>query len=400
MGRFTRLGLIGVVSVALWSGGGALSGVTLASASTSAPAGNVQRFFDGINNAVPADIGSIATQYQMFVLSAWDWPDIATIKAANPSAKVLVYKDLLVTESGQCTNGVDDSDLSGGVGYCAAQPDWFLTDASGQRMQFSDYPGDWEMDVGSPGYQQAWLKNVEGVVQAHGWDGVYMDDANTRCNDHGPCSAQYPTDAALQAAMFSMLSAVSPPLQAQGTLTIANIAGAFAVPGLWANWLSVLSGASQEWFVNWSDTYGTGYVWDWPGTSWKSMVDELTTASRMGKIVLANGGGVPGDWHAVLYDTASFLLGTDGRSYFSYERDTGTYPEYGWKLGAPSGPYSAIAGLTSVYQRQFAGGMVMVNASQDTPATIALPSTYLTTWGQPVTSVYLSGQEATILRSP
>lgn len=396
MGRFARLGLIGVVSVALWSGGGALSGTTLASASTSAPAGNVQRFFDGINNAVPADIGSIATQYQMFVLPAADWPDIATIKAANPSAKVLVDKDLM--ESPQCINGVDDSYLSGGVGYCVAQPDWFLTDASGHRMQFSDYPGDWEMDVGSPGYQQAWLDNVKSVVQSHGWDGVYMDDANTRCSTHGPCSAQYPTDAALQAAIFSMLSAVSPPLRAQGALTIANIAGAFAVPGLWANWLSVLSGASQQWFVNWSDTYGTDYVWDWQVAGWKSMVDELTTAAQMGKIVLAESGGVPGDWQAMLYDTASFLLGSDGQSYFTQQRDTVAYQEYGWDLGAASGPYSAIAGLTSVYHRQFAGGMVIVNASQDTPATIALPSTYLTTWGQPVTSVYLAGQRATILR--
>ena len=51
------------------------------------------------------------------------------------------------------------------VGYCwagANHPDWFSTDPSGARIQFCDYGGLWQMDVGSAAYH-ALLKAAANV---------------------------------------------------------------------------------------------------------------------------------------------------------------------------------------------------------------------------------------------
>ena len=127
------------------------------------------------------------SRYGYVILNSWDAPLLPALKAANPGLKALVYKNLSFTVSDSCSNGVDQARLSTGVGYCDADssdPDWFLTDSSGGRLNSYYFPHAWTMDVGSPAYQSKWLSNVLADVRAGGWDGVFMDDTNTDMSWH------------------------------------------------------------------------------------------------------------------------------------------------------------------------------------------------------------------------
>ena len=59
-------------------------------------------------------------------------------------------------------NWAGTTKLPGGVGMAEAEanPDWFLTDTTGKRIEWCDYAGDWQMDVGKASYQDRWAANV------------------------------------------------------------------------------------------------------------------------------------------------------------------------------------------------------------------------------------------------
>ena len=136
---------------------------------------------------------------------------IPALKAANPQLKVLVYKDMaaVVTWAGT-------TKLPAGVGMAEAEanPDWFLTDTTGKRIEWCDYAGDWQMDVGKRSYQDRWAANVGADMSANGWDGVFVDDTNASQSWHlcGRTIAKYPTDAAYASATRSFLANVGPTL--------------------------------------------------------------------------------------------------------------------------------------------------------------------------------------------
>src|SRR5262245_20531029 len=161
------------------------------------------------------------SRYDYVVLHSDQAGLIPAIKAKNPRAKVLVYKNASATYTWAQSGGADWARLPSGVGYVDAglrHSDWFLTDTSGHRIQFSDYADMWMMDFGNPQYQQAWLQNVLADVQANGWDGVMIDDVNANQSYHlgGRTIARYPTAAQQQEAMRAFLAAVGPGLTSRG----------------------------------------------------------------------------------------------------------------------------------------------------------------------------------------
>lgn len=101
-------------------------------------------------------------------------------------------------------------------------------------------------------------------------------------------------------------------------------------------------------------------------TDWKRDVDMLVDAGADGRTLLvvtkawASGTQAQKDrWHR--YALGTFLLGTNGRSYFLflYDKNTARASSY-WvvDLGSPGGSYAYLQG---VYQRTFAKGKVLVN---------------------------------------
>jgi Hypothetical glycosyl hydrolase family 15 len=349
-------------------------------------------------NGGPLDVATEARRRRVIVFNAWESSYISQVKAVNPSVIVLVYKDLSSTRSYACSGGVDDAELPTGVGYCDANahhPEWFVRDRRGNRMQWNGYPGHWMMDVSNPAYQQAWLGAVRNDVVAHGWDGVWIDNALTQRSAYGMDPSTFPSDASMQQGTRSMLAVVGPALRAASLFTVANI-DARPYPRLWDDWTSLLSGGFDEHFVDWSDTANSTYEWDWGANGWAGQVAEIASAAAAGRTAVVRSVMVNGDVEGFRYALASYLLANDGRQIFGDLFDVGSwYPEYDYDLGEPSGPYHAIG--TGLYRRDFAAGTVVVNASRSTQ-TVGLGAVYLDESGARVTTVTLGSTRAAILR--
>jgi Hypothetical glycosyl hydrolase family 15 len=356
-------------------------------------------FMDHFNDN-PLDVRLEAPRRRIITLNAYQWPMIDDIKAANPDTLVLVYKSASSTRNsgGLVQNGRDSEFLPTGVGYVEADsqhPEWFAT-RDGHRLEWRNWPGYWLMRVDNPAYQTRWIENVRDQMDRYGWDGVVMDDllsVNTGYTTPGP----YADDAAMRAAMRSFLARVGPALSGAGFLTVANIPAAYAVPGMWGDWMQFLDGGAEEHFTNWSSTAGSGFVSDWGTTGWRAHIEEIATAERMGKFAMVSIGGVAGDRAAALYGFASYLLTNGGRSMVAHG-DEGWEPEFAYRLGNARGSYYSLG--NSVYRRDFVGGTAVVNASASRTATISLGGRYLNGSGQVVTSITLGPTRGAVLRTP
>ena len=155
--------------------------------------------------------------------------------------------------------------------------------------------------------------------------------------------------------------------------------------------------------MNWNYTIGGPYVPDWGATGWKDIVDEITVAESMGRWLAVRTPGNSDDRQALLYGLGSYLLANGGRSTFAftghdaYSAATSWDPELTWDLGAATGGYYQID--HKLYRRDFADGVVIVNASDSATRTVALGSSYLDPDDATVNQVTLGPTRATILRS-
>ena len=228
-----------------------LGGASPAAATTTPPTTAALRICSGCDAHGLTD----GSRYSYVILHAWQAGLIPKLKAANPGLKALVYKDMAATVSYACRDGRDDAHLPARVGYCwagANRPGWFLTDTNGRRIEFCDFAGAWQMDVGDAAYQRQWTSNVLADLKTEGWDGVMIDDANQSERWHlcGRTIAKYPTDADYSAATDRFLASVAPALTAEGFLVLPNISidEWWSTRGLavWDRWVSASSARSSS----------------------------------------------------------------------------------------------------------------------------------------------------------
>jgi Hypothetical glycosyl hydrolase family 15 len=300
------------------------------------------------------------------VLQAWEAARAAQLKAANPELSVLVYQNLSSMAEGTNRDGLSSS----GVNFAeatTAHPDWFLEDAKGKRIAEQAYPWLWMADIGNPGYQRQWTANVLRTLASGPWDGVFMDDTNATARFHvDPPSkiAEYPTDAAYQAAVRSMLAYAGPRIIAAGKLAIPNMGAWHEYPEVVEEWLRFVSGGMDQQFVKWSTARGKGYA---PAAVWRRQLREIQTTERMGKRFLAVTSAAAGDNRARRYGWASALLGADGHTAFfaaNPRRCDAWSSEYGIRLGAPQSPMHGSP--DGIWRRRFANGLVVVNPTLST----------------------------------
>jgi hypothetical protein len=356
-----------------------------------------------ISSTAVAEGGELSG-YEYLIMNAWEHGRIASLKATNPRLKVLVYKNSLGTRSDACRNGVDDALLSAGIGYCWAdrnQPSWFLTDTTGQRIEFCDYRGVWMMDVGNGGYQARWLSNVSAEISERGWDGVFIDDVNANQSYHlcGRTIAKYPAESHQAAATRSFLAAVGPALRSAGHLAIANVSS--TTPAIWQDWLQFPSGVMQEYFTKW----GTGADRHFTGNDWIYRQSFYQAAQQAGKIFLGLTYAPPGDVRSMRYSRASFLMDWNGgpsavifepvRSNWTGGGDPWS-PEWTIDIGTPTGAKLAVG---HGFRRNFTGGTAVINISASAAQTFDLGATFLMPDGAQVTTVTLQPATALILRS-
>src|SRR5436190_11930236 len=117
---------------------------------------------------------------------------------------------------------------STGVPYGQASANgWLLSSSSGGLLVNQGYPDNFIGDVGSGGYQQAWIANVLGFLAAHpGLDGIYIDDVLYDLTPMtGVEAAKYPTQQQWAAATLAFVAAVGDALHAKGYYLAGNASG-------------------------------------------------------------------------------------------------------------------------------------------------------------------------------
>jgi hypothetical protein len=398
--RFGRALPFALVALALAIAFPLASGAPAAGTAQLAPSTGVLRICSGCSSYGLSD----GSRYGYAILHTWDYGKIPQLKAANPGIKVLLYKDVAATVDYTCRNGSDDRMLPTGVGYCwasASHPDWFLRDASGNRISFCDYPHDWLMDVGSPEYEQAWLQNAVSDAKRYGFDGVMLDDVDEWMDNHmcGRTIAKYPTHASWAAATTRFMAAVGPGLTSQGLLVFPNVAIAdyWTSAGLsyWDTWLSYSSGAVQEYYTKWS---GSSSSW-FTGLDWSSRQDYLRHTQAAGKVFIGITYAPKSDAHSQRYARGSFLLDWDGRSSSLVYQPTDPEAQdpyssiWTTSLGPPIGTRYQVG---VAWRRDYTGGTVIVNPSTG-PVSVSLGGTFSMPDGTLRSSVTVPAADAALL---
>jgi hypothetical protein len=340
------------------------------------------------------------SRYEYVVLQSDQAALIPILKAKNPRLKALVYKNASATYEWAQTQGRDWARLPSGVGYADAStnhPEWFLEDSEGDRIEFSDYPGMWMMDFGSPSYRQAWLEHVLDDVSENGWDGVMIDDVNANQRFHLGMRTigRYPLAADQQAAMESFLATVGPGLTSRGILALPNIMVEWPDgPTIWSEWIGYTSGAAQEYWTKW----GSDRTLHFTGSFWSYRQSFLDLTEEAGKIYLGITYAPQGDTRSMTYARASFLLDWSGGPSALIFDPGATDPWHeAWTVDLGS-PLAGKVAVGAGWRRSYTGGVVAVNPSERT-RTIPLGGSYVAADGARVSSVTLASASAAILRT-
>jgi hypothetical protein len=320
-------------------------------------------YFSAIGTPAQFANQTISAQRNSYIdLQSWEAGKAAELKAANPGLKVLVYQNL-----GAMTQGIGPQGRSSsGVNFAeanTAHPDWFLKGTGGERLAFEDYGYLWAADVGNPEYQRLWAANVVRLLASGPWDGVMMDDTNTTNRYHFNSVskvAQYPTDAAYQKAVRSMLAYVGPAIQTAGKLAIPNMGSWSEYPDVVKEWLPFVSGGMDEMFVKWSKSAGQGYR---GGHEWEEQVGEIAATEAMGKHFIAITQAEPGDTQGARYGWASTLLAGNGHTVFmasnGHPGEETWLADYEAELGTATASAAPVG--NGAWQRPFTNGLVVVN---------------------------------------
>ena len=334
------------------------------------------------------------TRYRMMVMQNSDAAVVPQLKARNTGLRILMYVDMMASDS---RDPLGTSDWVGYTDADANHPDWFLTDAQGDRLGVRDYPTGRVMDVGNSGYQQAGLAHVIAQAKAGGFDGIFLDDSNASLNwilagGSAEC-VTYPTNALWQGAVYSFLSNVAPQLQAAGLRVVANIGGSTITPGLWQRWNGPLDGAMEESFTN-----GGGARDSIENGQWRPKLLHARWSEHNRKLSLDH--AVTRTRSGARYGLATMLLVADRRNVFyasiRYSREV-WWPEYrtAAALGRSKGSYRVLP--NGVYRRDFVHGVVLVNPHTSAASRVRLGGVYRGSGLGRVTSVRLPRLSGVVL---
>jgi hypothetical protein len=265
---------------------------------------------------------------------------------------------------------------STGVTYSqASSHGWLVKSSSGGYLVNNVY-STYCADVGSPAYQQAWIRNVLSYLAAHpGINGVFND--NTISDPKAECGgypAKYPSTAAWSAAMLSFLKAAYSALHAHGYYLALN-AGAY-IPGdrtyndgastvdWWKKVGRYSDGLMNENYDQISSSTkqvrASGPAWyqEWDG--WQRLIP---TAQSMGKDFIGLTEQSCTNTAAMTYAKASFLLDWNGGgSVFMYSCGATDPTNSAWttSIGSPTGVKVHVG---AGWQRAYTVGTVLVNPS-------------------------------------
>jgi Ca2+-binding RTX toxin-like protein len=315
------------------------------------------------------------------------------MKAANPNLKLIVYTNGTATQPAEAT-GLAES--------------MFAHSSTGARVINAAF-GNYVMNPRSTGWQTYVAAECVDFMSRMGADGCYLDDmgvgnlttnfsavpvdpnTGAKYDDAGWMQATSTEAAAVNAALGSKL------LFANG---LNNGARYFGSAQSW-RMIAAADGSEAEGFVRGDSQSLTEFRKE---TVWKQDVDMLVDAGTRGKAVLAKTKiWIPAStsavdrWHR--YALATFLLGTDGKSYFAFNARGPGKPEAPrtleqLDLGHPTESYAKVGG---VYKRAWSKGTAYVNPTA-VSATVNLGGQYTNLDGAKVSTLTLAPNTADIVK--
>jgi hypothetical protein len=426
--------LIGISRAAVFSvtyeaeSGGVTGNAQVASAQAASGSGNNIVHFGGSVNASttsvfayrlfggsddPNRIGTaVVKKYSVFLLSPSMTTIARTIKQQNPQAKTFMYKDPTSSRTTSACK-TDALGLDWGVDYCLANAnhlDWFMT-KGGQKFEYSGYTGHWHMNVGAPGYKEQYVSSVlKDLRQNTVWDGAFLDNIMADIRAYVPGGGypdQYTTQAAGQTAYAQFMDYVGAQLTAAGFGSMGNNNGARLTTGLWNKYTAGPSGGYDEFWTTFGTNNNTANnLAAYGGVGWDAQMaelDQMHAANKLGVFTAQTSGGSCSECR--MYGYASYLLAADGKQAFAegnVDGESGDWlsgsPIYGWQLGASNGARSQPQ--ANLFEREFAKGLVVVNADATASRTVQLPKPYLDETSKQVTSITIGATRGRILRLP
>lgn len=356
-----------------------------------------------------AEASSFAPRVDLTVLTPWFTASAQKLKAANPGMRVLAYHDIYVTvNDGFQSNGTTDWNMpfSGGMGYAWTSqnhPDWFSLNSSGQRYQFTDYPGRYVMKVGLPAYQNQFAQNIIAEAQQYGYNGIFLDDALPHIAHGINQSPDYDTNAEVKNATASFITNVCGQLKNAGLLCIPNVAGIALENGLWNEWDQLGTGLFEEKFVFWNNSPSQWQGADISKYMAQGIPQPNSSLTQFNVFNTYGNGGV----HDSLVNVAHalFLAYNDGVAIFTvssvpdgYNQPPYISTEMGWNLGRETSARQEITPYTFI--RKFEKGAVVVRIDEGGgTVNVNLGGTYYDRNGIAFSSVSLGNKSAKILKT-
>lgn len=341
----------------------------------------------------------IARRYDLVVVNGPKFtPYLASMRTANPSLRVLMYENAAFAQGNE------------GSTFPASSYARSLTGA-----QVTSKFGNYLMDIRNSGWAQDDVNRCKDDLTANQYDGCYFDmllpapllPGYLTALPVDPRTGQVWTTPDWTAAISQLANTLRSGLPniPLGGNALTTGGRYFATDGTSnASLLGPLDAGHDEIWLRGGSQSVTKYPTE---KEWLRSVNMLVDAGSKGeqvqvqtKLWTTATAAQAAAWHRFV--VASFLLGTDGNSYLNFSLNqtlaalTADSPYDRVDVGTPVGSFAKAAG---VYQRQFTGGIAMVNPTT-VSVTVPLSALYRTLDGVSVTgSIVLgpnSGQVLTV----
>jgi len=316
----------------------------------------------------------MAANYDVVTLQNWHADMAQSIKALNPRVKVFFYRAAHQTW-----------DWQENWGEINAHESWFLHSSAGQRVRNSD-PNDpyYVMDLGNAEFRAYQIGYIMKFINTYGFDGLMWDGPPSVLEGWLNLSPG-PTSQAAAAWHQYVLTMLHETKQALGSrLLITNSTPIYdvianGIPGADdSDYLAYVDGTALEGFGHapWEPYTTTPGAATW---AWQQRMAERNLSAGK-NLYVAGGVDYQGALtaqvnHWQIFTLASYLLKADGaHAYYEWAapgQQNPIFPEMTVSLGTPLGPAYLSNGI---WQRDFTGGKILVNASDSSLQTTSLPA--------------------------
>ncbi len=284
--------------------------------------------------------------------------DIAAMKSANPSLKVLAYRNATF----------------GGSGFADSL---YAHNKSGQRIYARKWPTTFLMNISSPAWANEVGRSCVELINVSKYDGCFLDVLGS-----GPLMGNYLSsmpvtngqtwthkqwidwadDITVAAKRATGKTVMGNGLGNGRRYYSSDMSSKGLVPGN--------DGMEPELFVREAHAPVGAYYNE---ETWKKDVDMMIDVQNKGSRILSMtklwtsaSEAQKNAWHK--YALATFLMGSNGNSYFCFLRDKnpgaswGDHPYNQINIGTPTGSYTKVS--SGVYARNFTNGKVVVNVGK------------------------------------